>query len=437
MAAGADTIAAIATAKGRGGVAVVRVSGPDAFDIAERVAGRKPRPGRISFDSYRRDGSLVDSGVTLAFRAPRSYTGEDVVEFQCHGGDVAPRRVLEAAILAGARLARRGEFTERAFLNGKLTYEQAEGVLDLVNAKTDRAADAALEGIAGVRRLEMRAAYDELLELSSTVEHALDVSEDELPDGFCEGLIDGFSSIVSRLKTTLRRMREGKILHEGALVVIVGAPNAGKSSLLNALLGERRAIVSDVPGTTRDSIEESVDMCGWPVRLVDTAGMRDTDDAIEGEGVARARELADKADVVVKLTPVDSASGMAGPSVAPGAHLIEVASKCDLAASSSPSSLRVSAATGEGLDDLRGAIADELARMADEAHAESDESDRDAAAVAEVLAALNGCDAHMSLDLVLFANVLRTAAERLGEAIGATYSADILDALFSRFCVGK
>ena len=504
-----DTIAAVATAQGRGGVAIVRVSGPDAFVVAERLTGRRPQPRRVSLESIRvslgsdrvglgsdrvdlgsntvelgsmslsptdsnstlrdpkqtlddpkltlrdpnaplRDSNvtLIDTAVVIAFKSPHSYTGEDVVEFQCHGGAVAPRRVLEACFAAGARLARRGEFTERAFLNGKLTYEQAEGVLDLVNAKTDRAADAALAGLAGARRAEMRAIYEELLALSSAVEHALDVSEEELPDGFTENLLAGVASVDARLECARRRLREGKILREGALVVIAGAPNAGKSSLMNALLGERRAIVSDVPGTTRDSIEEWLDVGGWPVRLVDTAGLRETDDAIEGEGVERARELVARADVVVRLTPAGepfdsrlSAVGSRGPSV------IDVLSKCDLSSDLQPSTFQpstfnlsspipVSSKTGEGLDALRGAIAAELARRADEGRADSAGegfSGGDAAALARARAAL----AAPSRDLVLLANALRGAAGALGEAIGAEYSADLIDALFSRFCVGK
>ena len=506
-----DTIAAVATAPGRGGVAIVRVSGPDAFVVAERLTGRRPRPRAVALyevheppafakatagrratnheppafakaTAGRRTTNheprlLLDTAVVLAFEGPRSYTGEDVVEFQCHGGSVTPRRVLEACFAAGARLARRGEFTERAFLNGRLTYEQAEGVLDLVNAKTDRAADAALQGLAGARRAEMRAAYDALVALSSTSEHALDVSEEELPEGFVASLESGVASVAARLESALRRAREGRILRDGALVVIAGPPNAGKSSLMNALLGEDRAIVSDVPGTTRDSIEEWLDVGGWPVRLVDTAGLRDTSDAVEGEGVARARSLARQADVVVRLTPADgerlnverlnvegqggaepfdsrlSTVGSRGPSV------IDVISKCDLlppstkhlaprtsaegaqapstsAALPRASALFLSAKTGEGLDALRGAIAAELARRAEGGREDGPEGDCDAAALAETLALLRPCGG-LAGDLVLVANRVRAASERLGAAVGAEYSSDLLDSLFSRFCVGK
>ena len=440
-----DTIAAVATAPGRGGVAVVRVSGPEAFQVAERIAGRAPRAGRISFDRYRLDGRLLDDGVTLAFKAPHSYTGEDVVEFQCHGGSVTPRRVLEACLASGARLAHRGEFTERAFLNGKLSYEEAESVLDLVDAKTDRAADAALRGVSGECRKATREIYDALVDISSTAEHALDVSEEELPSGFLDGLVSSVAAISARLDEAIRRAKEGKILREGALVVIAGPPNAGKSSLLNALLGESRAIVSATPGTTRDSIEEWLDIDGWPVRLVDTAGLRETGDAIEGEGVARARGLMGKADIVLNLTPADAnRESPVARHPSPSTRTIEVFSKCDLAANAEDFGvIPISAKTGEGLDTLRGAIAAELERKAAEPGEAEGGLGCGASALIEARSLLSSTLSlpHSSTppppDLVLLANCVRAAAEKLGGAIGATYSADMLDALFSRFCVGK
>ena len=421
-----DTIAAIATAPGRGGVAIVRVSGSEAFSIAERLTGIRDqgpgiRVGRIAH---------VDEGVILFFKGPHSYTGEDVVEFQCHGGAVTPRRILEACLAAGARLARRGEFTERAFLNGKLDYGQAESVLDLIDAKTARAADAALEGLAGRKRRALKALYDRALDLSTQLEHALDVAEDELPAGFLASVASSASSLKSSLRDAIRRSTEGRLLQRGALVVLAGPPNAGKSSLLNALLEENRAIVSDIPGTTRDSIEAWIDLDGWPIRLVDTAGLRESADEVEGEGVKRAEELLLKADLVLWMGTPSFVSRL--PS-----RVLRLHPKCDLGRGDG---LNVSAKTGEGLDELKRAIVAKLETQIAASDA-GEAPEGDVVAYQEALAFLDGGreteDARRDEDLVLLANGVRAAAERLGAAVGATYSADMLDNLFSRFCVGK
>ena len=431
MAGGGDTIAAIATAPGRGGVAVVRVSGPDAFLLAERMSGRAVEPGRMSLRKLSSpDGRVVDEAVVLVFRAPHSYTGENVVEFQCHGGSVTPRRVLEACYAHGARPARRGEFTERAFLNGRLDYSQAESVLNLVDAKTARAADSALEGLSGRRRRETGEVYALALDLSSTIEHALDVDEGELGDDFFVGVRRKAAALSERLSAAIRRVREGRILRDGALVVLAGAPNAGKSSLLNALLDESRAIVSDTPGTTRDSIEAWIDLDGWPVRLVDTAGLRTSDDAIEAEGVRRAEELIARADIVLALD--------CEPQAAVKGSVLRLHAKCDLGKGEG---LNVSSRTGEGLDELKRAVVSRLEAMADASSADAADASVgeeslaayvDARALVESVASGDG-----AFDLVLAANAVRSAAEKLGAAVGATYSADLLDRLFSRFCVGK
>ena len=424
-----DTIAAIATAPGRGGVAVVRVSGPDAWDVAQKVAGREIGPsdaGRFFFSEFRDpSGAVVDSGLVLVFKAPASYTGENVIEFQGHGGSVAPRRVLEACFAAGARLARRGEFTERAFLNGKLDLSAAEAVIDLVDARTDRAADEAQSRLRGVLSDRYESLYRDAIECSSRMEHLLDVDEGEIPEGTMESYSGDLLSLKSRISKLLSTAREGKILRDGALVVLAGRPNAGKSSLMNALLGENRAIVSDVAGTTRDSIEEGLDIDGWPIRIVDTAGLRATDDAIEAEGVVRAEELMAKADIVVALD-----------CDIPGAILVHA--KCDLDDETTlhdSGAIRVSARTGEGLQSLKDAIAGKLRELS--ARASEDVADvtaRQTGLLAKALAALEGTDPS---DPVLAANALRVAAQSIGEIIGKTYSEDLLDSLFSRFCVGK
>lgn len=430
-----DTIAAIATAPGKAGVAVVRVSGPDAFAIAEKLTHRPVSPGRISYrqiygelslpspstSTSHFNSSLIDDALVLSFENPHSYTGEDVVEFQCHGGSVTPRRVLEACFAAGARLARRGEFTERAFLNGKMDLSEAESVIDLIEAKTEAAADDALAHLGGERKRRYRELYDQAVALSSELEHSLDIDEADLTEEFSELLHSSYHILHSSLQKAVEQEKRSALLKDGALVVLAGPPNAGKSSLLNALLGESRAIVSDIPGTTRDSIEAWTDLGGVPVRLVDTAGLRGTSDAIEAEGVQRAEELIAKADVVLGL---DCDRG------------IRIHSKCDLGPGEG---LNVSAKTGEGLDELRKFL---IARLAD---LEPRQSSRSlsllASAYKELDSHLNSSlfTLHFSLpfDPVLASNAVRSAAESLGKLIGATYSEDLLDALFSRFCVGK
>ena len=433
-----DTIAAIATAPGRGGVAVVRVSGSEAFSIAERLTGIRDqgpgiRVGRIA---------NVDEGVILFFKGPHSYTGEDVVEFQCHGGTVTPRRVLEACLAGGARLARRGEFTERAFLNGKLDYDQAESVLDLIDAKTARAADAALEGLSGRKRRELKSLYDSALDLSTRLEHALDVDEGELADDYVRELGSQISDLRSRISGALRRANEGKILREGALVVLAGPPNAGKSSLMNALLEENRAIVSDIPGTTRDSIEEWLDLDGWPIRLVDTAGLRTSQDEVEGEGVRRAEDLIAKADLVLWLRNSEAGEPLNG-SIAQllnrlTSQTLNLSTKCDLVRGPG---LNVSAKTGEGLDELKREIVAKLKEKAETSVVDLPEGNfvalREALTLLETGEGQETGDGRREEDLVLTANAVRAAAERLGAAIGVTYSSNLLDNLFSRFCVGK
>ena len=424
-----DTIAAIATAPGRGGVAVVRVSGADAWRVAAKVTGRqidKRLVGRFFFSQFHRRSSIVDSGLVLVFKKPHSYTGEDVIEFQGHGGSIAPRRVLEACLTAGARLARRGEFTERAFLNGKMDLSAAEAVIDLVDARTDRAADDAQARLGGALSERYESLYAETLELSSRMEHLLDVSEDEIPDGTMEEFAAGIAELRRRIKRLIATGREGRLLRAGALVVLAGEPNAGKSSLLNALLGENRAIVSDEAGSTRDTIEEGLQIDGWPIRLVDTAGLRHATNAVESKGIARAETLIAKADIVVALDCDISGA-------------LRIHAKCDLDGDAlqrqRDGALRVSSKTGEGIDALKRMIAERLAALAaNDSEEMADATTRQVDLLEKAFAALDGVDVG---DSVLAANALRTAAAAIGEIVGKTYSSDLLDALFSRFCVGK
>lgn len=407
-----DTIAAVATAPGFAGIAVVRVSGPDAFDVLRALCAAEPSPGRFFFSKIKTlSGEVVDEGVVLSFKAPRSYTGEDVVEFHCHGGTVTPRRVLEACFEAGARMARRGEFTQRAYLNGKLDYEKAEAVLDLVESKTSGAADDALSRLNGSHRARIAQVYTRALSLSTELEHALDVDESDISPEFLSSTAKALEELKADVDGLLLNAKRGRLMRDGALVVIAGPPNAGKSSLLNALLCEKRAIVSSIAGTTRDTIEEWVDMDGYPVRLADTAGIRSCTDEIEAEGVERAKDLLERADVVIALD-FDF----------PGA--LAVHSKCDLGRGEG---LNVSSLTGEGIDLLRAEIARRVSLV---------EPAADSRSVDMLHAAARALD-FVPGDPVITANAVRASAETLGRLVGAEYSSDMLDRLFSRFCVGK
>ena len=434
----ADTIAAISTPPGRGGVAVVRVSGPSAFVVATALTGRAvdaTLAGRFFHAKLRRGEAVLDDGLVLVFAAPRSYTGEDAVEFHTHGGSVAPRRVLEAALESGARLARRGEFTARAFLNGKLDLSAAEAVIDLIDAKSVRAADDALKRLNGASRRDFERLYEQALAISADLEHALDFSEDELSDVFFDDVRARLARLDAAVESVASTAREGRILREGASVVLAGSPNVGKSSLMNALLRENRAIVSDVAGTTRDSIEEWLEIEGWPVRLVDTAGLRVATDAVEAEGVARAEELMRGADVVLALS-----DGVAAFPEMPPEKTVRVRSKCDAVGADAAADVSVSAHTGEGLARLRTILAAKLSEIgaASGEGAEADVSVRQRAELRRASDAVGRARAQMdSGDVLLAANEMRSCADIVGGLVGRTYSADLLEAVFSRFCVGK
>lgn len=438
----ADTIAAVATAPGRGAVAIVRISGEDAFNVASQVVSRPVSArdaGRFFHARFKGvSGETIDDGLVLAFAAPSSYTGEDSVELQCHGGTVSPRRVLESCISAGARLARRGEFTLRAFLNGRLSLDAAEAVIDLIDAETDRAAQSAHERLGGRSRREIEGMYKDVVELSGRMENSLDFSEDELPDEFFDLIATDAGALLERMEVSAATLREGEILRRGALVVISGPPNAGKSSLLNAILGESRAIVSAKAGTTRDSIEERVDIGGWPVRLVDTAGLRETDDEIEAEGVRRSESLAKRADVVLRLY-----DEWLIPDERDAKEMI-ILSKSDLHDAKmlppSPDIICASAFTGEGIDEIKRAIAARLEKLAS-LGAEDNQADipmREREAISNAAKSVREALGHIaSPDAVLAANSLRAAAATLGGYLGRIWHEDVLSSIFERFCVGK
>lgn len=450
-------IAALATAAGPAGLCVVRVSGAGALRLGDRLMPRaRKNPSSLGGGTFIYaqvvhpvTGEAVDQAVALVFRAPHSYTGEDALEIQGHGGTLPSRRLLEAVLAAGARLAEPGEFTKRAFLNGKMDLTQAEAVCDLIEAQTERAAQVArlqLDGWLGRRMVEL---YERVTGLCAEVEHVLDFDEGELPDSFLRTAESGLMSTLSDLDRLALSWSEGHLLRDGARVVISGRPNAGKSSLLNALLGSNRAIVHAEPGTTRDIIEETLVLSGVPLRLVDTAGLRDADSPVEREGIRRAREAMQCAEVNLALIdqsapwPSDDAHTCEGPED----RTLTVLTKCDLPALCEPppqggrsSYLRVSSVTGQGLDALKAAILEKLGLPHDTAGQPPIVSLRH---VTELrLAAQHVRLAGEALrrggdHVVIAGNHLRESAEALGRIVGRTYSDDLLDAVFSRFCVGK
>lgn len=452
-----DTIAAIATAPGEGGIAIVRVSGPDALKIADTVfrgAEPKPseRPTHMIVHGYvvDVDDSEIDDVLLLIMKSPQSYTVEDVIEFQGHGGNVAAKRILRRVLDAGARMAEPGEFTKRAFINGRIDLVQAEAVLDLVHAGSERAAAAAVEQLEGKLSTSFNELYDSLMCVASDLEATLDFPDDELPASALPELSRRLTDTNQRIAKLLSTWDEGHMLREGALVVISGKPNVGKSTMMNTLLGRDRAIVSQIPGTTRDTIEERYVLDGIPLRLVDTAGLRETECEVEQEGVRRAQAHIQKADLHLYL--VDASRPLNDDDTEHLAKLkteqcVVVLNKSDLGQTVLPKQIQcptvVSASliTGDGLDNIRHAMIQKLAsgiNLSVQSHASISERHRRLLvdAQAEVDEALNLIN-HDSAGIVLAADRLRAALEQLGMVTGKVYHDELLTSIFSRFCIGK
>ena len=447
-----DTIVAIATGAGPGGIGVVRLSGRDARTIARTICGRA-LPARRALRAHFRDaaGEIVDDGLALVFPGPRSYTGQDVVELHAHGARVVLDALVEAAVARGARRARPGEFTERAFLNGKLDLVQAEAVADLVAASSAQQARAARRSLAGAFSREVEALVAALVALRVRVEASIDFADEPVPSLEPAALAASLAALRTELSRVCDTARRGARLRDGLHVVIVGRPNAGKSSLLNALAGEERAIVTAVPGTTRDVLRETIQFDGIELTLVDTAGLRETEDAIEAEGVRRARAEVSRADLalVVLDASLDSAERAADRAaleaeLAPGTRIVRLASKADLADDSvraepagPADTLRVSARTGEGLASLRALLRD--AAGANEAGGTYSARARHVDALERADAALAEAARELgeSAAAELVAESLRHAQHALGEITGTYTTEDLLGAVFSTFCIGK
>lgn len=443
----ADTIAAIATAPGTGGIGVVRVSGPACQSIARHITGDCPAPRHAAYkDFVAENGSLIDRGIVIYFVAPHSYTGEDVLELQAHGGPALMQLLLARCLALGARQAEPGEFTRRAFLNDKLDLAQAEAVADVINAATTEAARSAMRSLSGEFSGRIDALLKRLIDLRLYIEACLDFPEEEIDFITQGGVKEKLSQLNDDVAAVFREAKQGNLLREGMQVVLIGQPNVGKSSLLNALAGEEIAIVTPIAGTTRDTIRNTIQINGMPLHIIDTAGLRETDDEVERVGIARTWRALARADIAIIL--VDASLGIgrqeklildALPQELPK---IWVHNKIDLTKEQALTEKKegdvhvyLSAKTGAGIDLLRHRLLEAVGWqptgggvfMARTRH----------------LAALSRVQAHLEAALQLLAQSelvaeeLRQAQEALNEITGQFTPDDLLGEIFGRFCIGK
>ncbi len=442
-----DTIAAIASAPGAAGVGVLRVSGPAVPRMAAELLGRDPDPRRAHFTAFRdRDGELIDRGLLLYFPAPASYTGEHVLELQGHGSPVLLDALLRRVCAMGARLARPGEFTERAFLNGKLDLAQAEAVADLIAARSQAGARAALRSMEGVFSHKVHDLLQSLIGLRVHIEAAIDFPEEEIDFLADPAIMRKLDALRAQSAELLREAQRGVRLNDGLRVAIIGRPNAGKSSLLNALSGSDRAIVTDIAGTTRDVLREHLSLDGIALELADTAGLRETDDPVEQEGVRRAHGELARADVALLVTDAQHAEHDLSllADLPSSVERLVLVNKIDIDHTGAGYEerdeavwVRASAKTGEGLDALR----DHLKQLAGAGSGEGAFSARrrHVLALEQVEYRLDRADEVLRVTQAgeLAAEELRQAQHALGEITGTYSSDDLLGAIFSSFCIGK
>ena len=435
-----NTIAAIATPPGMGGVSVIRVSGKNAAAIAQTLSGKLPVPRHATLATFRdAQGETVDQGLLLYFPAPHSFTGEEVIELQGHGGVAVTQNLLHAVLAAGARLAEPGEFSRRAFLNDKMDLAQAEAVADLIAARSQAAVQAAQRALQGDFSRAVNALAEEIYTLRRYVEAALDFPEEEidfLAEGDIEARLLAFGDALARL---IAQSEQGRLLNEGIELAIVGEPNAGKSSLLNALAGAERAIVTDLAGTTRDIVREQLVIEGIPVHVLDTAGLRDSGDVVEQEGIRRARKAMAEADIILWL--IDGSRAQAAEDIGAPADkiLLQVWNKADQAGvDGEDTRLWISAKTGQGLERLR----QEIARLAGQENREESPF----IARARHVEALKRAQHHYQQALAqlrgwrageLVAEDMRQVHDALGEITGKVSADELLGSIFASFCIGK
>ncbi len=438
-----DTIVAIATPPGRGGVGVVRLSGSDALPIAETLCGSLP-PVRVAGLRHFCDahGEIIDTGLLIHFAGPKSFTGEDVVEIQAHGSPVVLELIVTAAVAAGARRAGPGEFSQRAFLNDRLDLAQAEAVADLIAAASEKAARAAHRSLEGELSKAVDAIHAALVELRVWVEAALDFPDEDV-DFLADGQVAKRTAGLSqRLEALLARAGTGRLLTDGVRIAIIGPPNAGKSSLLNALAARDAAIVTEIPGTTRDVLRETITLAGMPVVLSDTAGLRETSDRVESEGVRRAQQEMKSADLVFHVVDATDPPSTPLHGVPDQVPVIRIENKIDLTGSEpgrSDHHVRVSALNGQGLEALETLVLELLGAEGAEAGGEFSARQRHVDALTRALnhVRAGAAEIQASGSGELLAEELRMAADELGEITGRMSSDQLLGEIFSSFCIGK
>ncbi|UCD36746.1 MAG: tRNA uridine-5-carboxymethylaminomethyl(34) synthesis GTPase MnmE [Fidelibacterota bacterium] len=438
-----DTIVALATPPGRGGVAVVRMSGAESLKIAQQLCSTpiadQPRHAHLTDLHAPSDKQILDKALVTYYKAPASFTGEDIVEISTHGGHVTPRRVIRTLTNLGARQAEPGEFSLRAFLNGKMNLAEAEALNLMVSSMSRRGQEAATNNLTGQLSREVGEVREGLIDLLTILEHELDFSEDEIDATSRQEIERILTQAIDNLSHLQETAPYGRIIRDGVRVILAGSPNSGKSSLFNALIGHERAIVTEIPGTTRDSLEAWIDIDGFPVCLVDTAGLRDSADTIERLGVERSRKELSGADIILLLDPEDPFSAELALEEN-ASHILFIKSKADQFTSTNKKKLiQVSIQREDGLDDLLRQLKAVLRSYIPAGEGAIISSDRQLLALKKGLQGLERVKeqlvAGQSIDIL--SGEIRLAVDHLAEIIGETTSEDVIQRIFSEFCVGK
>lgn len=455
-----DTIAAIATAPGEGGIGIVRISGEKALDIAESVfesVNKKNikdyNPRTLIYGNIIDDGKIIDEVLLAYMKGPHTYTKEDVIEINCHGGFISVKKILELVLKKGARLSEGGEFTKRAFLNGRIDLSQAEAVMDIINAKTDLSYNVAQSQLEGSLSFKIKELRNKVTELLAHVEVAIDFPDEDVEHITYENLYNKSKELRKEIKNLYETSETGKIIRDGLKTVIVGKPNVGKSSLLNAILKESRAIVTDIPGTTRDVIEEFVNISGIPLKIIDTAGIRETEDIVEKIGVQKSRESFESADLAILVLDASRCLSVEDIDILENVkdkNTIVLINKTDLENKIDEDKIKeyidekriikISALERKGIDKLENEIADMVYKgnvsqgdsvmITNVRHKDSLEK-----AIKSINDAIKAIEDNMALDFIEVD--LKNIWDYLGEVSGDTVSEDLLDTIFRDFCIGK